>query len=279
MEALNQFSLLTANWLQYVEGANLTRDPLPAWPLDDLLDAASEAGFTSVGLDGYTLRRHVAEGGRIDDLGDGLRSRGLTCTDVGVLRLGTSDLGSEAETLAQVASVTGARVCIDAFARDLAHEQAIAELHQCAEILAPTRVRLALEFVAYSGLRQLVDAAALCAAVGWERCGLLVDTWHFFRSGAPWAELHSLDDERVALVHVNDGPLEPGAEPIVEGRFRRRPPGAGSFPFAEFAAALDAIAYSGPLGVEVLSDDVRELHPRAGAQLLFDSMRETWPRP
>ncbi len=279
VDPLQRFSLLTANWLQYAEGPDLARDPVPAWPLEEVLDAASGAGFTSVGLDGYTLRRHVAEGGRIEDLGDTLRSRGLTCSDVGVLRLGTSGLRSDAETLAQVASVTGARLCIAAFARPLDDDQAIAELHECADILAPARVRLALEFVAYSGLRLLADAAVLCKAVGWQGCGLLVDTWHFFRSGAPWSDLQSLESERVALVHVNDGPLEPAADPVFEGRFRRLPPGSGRFPLAEFAAALDGIAYSGPLGVEVLSDDVRRLHPRAGAQLLFDSMREAWPRP
>ena len=250
---------------------------MPAWPLDEVLDGAAAGGFAAVGLDAYTLRGHVEAGGSVDEVGAGLIARGLECTDIGVLPIGVPGVRTVAETLAQLASVTGAPTCIAAFFAPLDHREAVAELSECADVLRGTR--LALEFASYGGLTRLADAVALCDAVGWERCGLLVDTWHFFRTGAPWSELRALDGEQIALVHVNDGPLEPTGDPLVEGRFGRRPVGHGSFPLAEFAAALYATGYRGPLSTEVLADAVRRQSPESGARVLLQALREHWPPP
>ena len=50
------------------------------------------------------------------------------------------------------------------------------------------------------------------------------------------------------------------------------PPGAGTFPLADFAEALDAIGYHGVVSLEVLSGELRRRPPAAGAQDLFDSL-------
>jgi len=199
------------------------------------------------------------------------------CTDVGVLPIDAPGVRTVAETLAQLASATGAPICIAAFYGPVDHQEAIAELSECADVLTGAGARLALEFASYGGLTRLADAVDLCEAVGWERCGVLVDTWHFFRTGAPWSDLRALRGEQIALAHVNDGPLEGTGDPVVEGRFRRRPVGHGSFPLAEFAAALDAIGYSGTLSTEVLADEVRGQSPQNGARMLLEALREHWP--
>jgi sugar phosphate isomerase/epimerase len=273
-----QFSLPTFNWLRYPQGDYLTGlEPTPGWPLDTVLEGAAAAGFPAVGLDLYTLRGHVEAGGSIDELAVKLGSRGLACSDVGVLPIGTPEVRSTAETLAHIASVTGARTCIAAFLAPVEHAQAVAELKDCADVLAGTGTRLALEFVAYGSLSRLADAVALCEAVGWERCGLLVDTWHFFRTDAPWPVLRSLDGEQIALVHVNDGAAVSSEDPVFDGRFRRLPVGAGNFPLDEFARALDDVGYRGVLSTEVLSDEIRNAPPAEGARRLVQSLLEAWP--
>jgi sugar phosphate isomerase/epimerase len=209
--------------------------------------------------------------------GAALRARGLACTDVGVLLLGGPEPRAAAGRLARLAEEAGATRCIAAVPRPVRRDEAVRELDAAAGILGRAGVRLALEFAVHGGLTRLEDAAALCDAVGWERCGLLLDSWHFFRTGAPWPLLRSLAGDRITLVHVNDGPRAAGPDPVLEGRGRRLPPGAGELPLTAFAAALDELGYGGPLSVEVLSDEVRLAPPRRGAQLLFDSLRETWP--
>jgi sugar phosphate isomerase/epimerase len=266
-----RFSALAVNWVRFPGGDEDVSEPTPAWPLDAVLDAAAAAGFAAVGLDHYTTAAH----GRVDDVGAMLSARGLLCTDVGVLPVGEHGIVGAAERLAHAASVTGAKLCIAAFygpARD-----AVRDLRASAEVLADAGARLALEFTAYGELRSLARAHELCEAVGWDRCGVLVDTWHFFRGGAAWPLLRRLHGDQIALVHVNDGPPASGLDPVFEGRFRRLPIGAGTFAIDEFAATLDAIGYRGPISVEVLSTELRRLPPADGARQLLDSVRASWP--
>jgi sugar phosphate isomerase/epimerase len=72
------------------------------------------------------------------------------------------------------------------------------ELDRAAEVLSAAGVRLALEFASYSPLDSLAATVAVCERIGWERCGVLLDAWHFFMSGAPWpcASGHSAGADR-----------------------------------------------------------------------------------
>jgi sugar phosphate isomerase/epimerase len=245
---------------------------VPGWSLAEVLDGAAAAGFTSVGLDNFTLRGHGA-----DDVGRMLRERGLRCSDVGVLPIGTDHVLDVADMLARVIEVTDVPLCIAAFFAPTATADAVRDLDACARILSNVGARLALEFASYGGLTRLADAAALCDAVGWDRCGLLVDTWHFFRTDAPWDLLRSLDGDRIALVHVNDGRAVAGPDLVYEGRFRRLPVGEGSFPLAAFATALADAGFAGTLSTEVLSDRIRLQPPADGARILLTALRSSWP--
>ena len=151
----------------------------------------------------------------------------------------------------------------------------MSELRECAQILGGSGIRVALEFASYGGMTRLDGAADLCEAVGWERCGVLVDTWHFFRTGAPWAALERLSAEQIALVHVNDGPVDAAADLVHESRFGRLPVGAGAFPLADFVAALGS--YAGPFSSEVLSDTIRHRPVAEGARTLLAAIERGWP--
>ena len=240
---------------------------MPARPLEDVLDAAAVAGFRAVGLDDLTVA-----GADPDEVAALLHSHGLVCTDVGVLRVGAGEIRPQAERLAALAAATGAGVCIAALYTPTP-AAALADLRAAADVLADADVRIALEFAPYGGLPTLSDAIDICAVVGWERCGLLVDSWHFFRSDEPpWALLRSLDADQIALVHINDA-SEPEGDLISESRFRRLPPGAGTFPLDDFAGALEVVGYDGVVSVEVLSEELRRRPPAAAARELFDSLR------
>jgi sugar phosphate isomerase/epimerase len=243
---------------------------LPAWPLDDVLAAAAVAGFRDVGVDELTVG--AADPERVAEL---LRSHGLSCTDVGVLRIGAGDARAQADAFAALASATGAGLCIAALYTPTP-EEALTDLRTAADALDDAGVRIALEFAPYGGLRTLSDAIDVCTAVGWARCGLLVDTWHFFRSDEPWQLLRSLAADQIALVHVNDAPAME-RDLVVESRFRRVPPGSGTFALAEFADALAAMGYDGVVSIEVLSSALRRQPPADGARELLESLHRSWP--
>ena len=63
-----------------------------------------------------------------------------------------------------------------------------------------------------------------------------------------------------------------GDDLVHESRFRRTPPGAGTFALGEFAEALDAIGYDGVVSIEVLSAALRRRPPAEGARELLDSL-------
>jgi sugar phosphate isomerase/epimerase len=275
------WSLLTVTWVRWPGGDENVAEPTPAWPLEAVLDAAAGAGFEAVGLDHYTIGGYVRHGGSVDEIGVLLRARGLRCTDVGVLPIGLGCATAAAGDLARVATITGAPVCIAALYANVAVDDAVRELRAAADLLDDAGVRIAFEFTAYGHPRSLLDAIELCRAVGWERCGLLVDSWHVFRGGEPLTALRSLDAEQIALVHVNDAAPSSGPDPVLldpvfEGRFRRTLPGAGTFPLDAFAEALAATGYGGTISIEVLSTELRRLPPQVGARQLLQSLRESF---
>jgi sugar phosphate isomerase/epimerase len=248
------------NWIRFPGGDEDVPDGemIPAWPLDDVLAAAAAAGFRDVGLDDLTVA-----GADPEEVAALLRSHGLVCTDVGVLRVGAGEIRPQAG------------VCIAALYTPTPAE-ALADLRTASAVLAAAGVRIALEFAPYGGLPTLSDAIDVCAAVGWNRCGLLVDTWHFFRSDEPWSLLRSLDADQIALVHVNDAPASE-RDLVYESRFRRLPVGSGTFAIDEFAAALAATGYDGVLSTEVLSSALRRRPPADGARELLESLHRSWP--
>ena len=124
----------------------------------------------------------------------------------------------------------------------------------------------------YGGVRSLSEGIDVCSAVGWDRCGLLVDTWHFFRGGERWPLLRSLAASQIVLVHLNDAP-EPVGDLVYDSRFLRTPPGEGTFPLAGFLELLDEIGYDGVVSLEVLSAELRSRPPAEGARDLFHAAR------
>jgi sugar phosphate isomerase/epimerase len=159
----------------------------------------------------------------------------------------------------------------------MASEEAIRGLREGAEIVGAAGARLALEFYPFGVIPTLADAIPLCEAVGWERCGLLVDTWHFFYGGEPWDLFRSLDATQIALVHADDAPPMESADLLDETVERRVPLGAGSFDLEGFAGVLDEIGYEGAYSLEVLSGVLRRQAPATVARTLMESAREHWP--
>ncbi|XKH52446.1 sugar phosphate isomerase/epimerase [Citricoccus nitrophenolicus] len=259
-------SLPTLNWVRFAtedEGV-----PVGTQPLARLCAAARDGGFGAIGVDAFTLARPDSPPDRVGEL---LAEYGLACTDVGVLAVGTVDCRDSAARLAAVAGAAGARRCLTVLNAP-ATRAVIRDLKDCAEILAEAGVSLALEFLHYGQVTSLAQAADLCAEVGWDQCGILLDTWHFFTTGTPWDELSALEGRHVALVHANDAVVPARADLQYESRFRRLPPGRGDFDLPQFFAALDGIGYDGVVSAEVLSAELLTRDPTEVASLVWASL-------
>jgi len=108
------------------------------------------------------------------------------------------------------------------------YEDAFARL---CELAASYGLHVNLEFVTWSGVKDLRAAATLLSRTGCPNAGIVVDTLHFYRSGNIPEELEGLRSEWFRYVHLCDCPKKIPTDPeelIRTGLANRLFPGEGS---------------------------------------------------
>lgn len=175
-------------------------------------------------------------------------------------------LVSDTERMTRVAAALGCPalqvVALDRFETDdwpAQRDTLVDVLGQLAQIAHPEGIRLALEPVTFSRFRSLEQALEVIHAVGSERVGLCLDTWHLWTSGTPWEEVARLDPEVIVSVHMSDTNPRTGAG--WRDADRTALPGDGILPLEEGVAAIRATGYDGPWSVEMLSEHHWEWDP------------------
>jgi sugar phosphate isomerase/epimerase len=135
-----------------------------------------------------------------------------------------------------------------------------------ARILADYGCRLGLEFLGPKHLREarkypfiyrMGDMLRLGAEIG-PNVGLLLDSWHWYTSGATVEELRALKAEQVVYVHLNDAPAGIPVDQQIDN-VRALPGETGVIDVTGFLGALQAIGYDGPVTPEPFKKELREL--------------------
>jgi sugar phosphate isomerase/epimerase len=239
-------------------------------PILDVIAETGRAGFDAIGLD----LASVDAGGPVSDVAAAISDAGLSCSDVLVLVPGSDDdLLATAHRLGDLAEAVGAPSCIAAVATPVPQDQLVRSLGACADVLAEHCCRLAVEFTPYSALRTLGAARALCAAIGEERTGLVLDALHFFRSGAPWDELARVRAEDIAVVQWDDAPAAAPESLVDESRNGRLLPGDGALPLARLADAIRGLGYDGVVTAEILAETFRRRDPASAIAATYASLQ------
>jgi sugar phosphate isomerase/epimerase len=249
-----------------------------AHPLDRVLAAAAGAGFRGVALDWFTLRAAERAGWELPDLATRVRDLGLVVTDLSALGLGADASTDErvAASMARRCAALGIPLC--ALVLTVPPSPAVDDrIARVAAVFAASGVRLALEFVPYTEVRTLDEARAVCERIGFDRCGVLVDTWHLARSGGTPADVADLAPSAIACVQVADAAPEAGDDLPDESRRGRLLPGEGVVDFAAVAGALSKVGYAGPLGTEVLDRGLAARPPEAVAEACFRAASRFFP--
>ncbi|MFI6579214.1 sugar phosphate isomerase/epimerase family protein [Nocardiopsis sp. NPDC050513] len=132
-------------------------------------------------------------------------------------------------------------------------------------------VRLGIEFLPWSNIRTVHDALRLVEAAGHPAGGLVIDVWHTERALTPPADLARVPASRIVAVELDDADSEVVGTLFEDTVRRRRLCGEGSFDLPGIIAALRAAGWSGPWGVEILSDAHRSLPVREAAAAAYRS--------
>lgn len=126
---------------------------------------------------------------------------------------------------------------------------------------------VALEFLPWTDINTLEKAWQVVESSGEPNAKIAFDTWHFFRGGSTFDMLDPIPAERIAVIQLSDGPLG-AVESELDATFRlRQVPGAGEFDLTGLFEALAANGVNAPIGVEVLSDELRKLTPVEAAKV------------
>lgn len=114
-------------------------------------------------------------------------------------------------------------------------------------------VRLAIEFVPTGAISDFARALEVVERADRDNGGIMVDSWHFFRSGSSLDQLARCPGDRIFSVQLNDAPAQPETDLHV-GMMNRLLPGEGEL---NLRGLVDALAHSGstaPMGIEVFSE-------------------------
>jgi sugar phosphate isomerase/epimerase len=132
--------------------------------------------------------------------------------------------------------------------------------------------RVALEPLPFGMVASMTSGAELVSAAGHPACGLVVDYWHIFRAGTSFSELqNNLTPEMIFGVELNDADTDPVGTLFEDTRDRRRYPGEGVQDVRGFIRCMRDIGYTGPWGIEILSEEHRALPIREGLRRAFEA--------
>jgi sugar phosphate isomerase/epimerase len=136
--------------------------------------------------------------------------------------------------------------------------EAFAEL--CDDAREHTDATVVYEFMPFDvNVNTLDTALQLVQDAGRRNGGLAIDTWHMGKLGITPQDLTRVPLQYLRWVELSDGQRENMDDLIDETVNHRRLPGEGEFDLPAYVEAAKDVGYSGPWGVEVLSEELRSL--------------------
>jgi sugar phosphate isomerase/epimerase len=190
-----------------------TFSPYPAWSLehDPALRCEVKAALRNTGV-------HIG-------LAEGFRVRP------------DADLRDRAAALDIVAELGAVRVNAVSMDPDMA--RTYDQLAVLAEMVNARGMKFIVEFAPSNAINTLTGALAAVDHVGRDRCQIMFDSMHFFRSGAKLEDISNLDPSLIGYAQLCDAPMiSEGGNYMQEAMFSRKVPGTGELPLREWIAAL-----------------------------------------
>jgi sugar phosphate isomerase/epimerase len=130
----------------------------------------------------------------------------------------------------------------------------------CQDAANNTDAKVVYEFMPFdANVRSLDAALELAEGAAQPNGGLAIDTWHMAKLGISPQELTRIPREYLSWVELSDGQYEDMEDTLDEVINHRKLPGEGEFDIAAYVDACIEAGYEGPWGVEVLSEELRNL--------------------
>jgi sugar phosphate isomerase/epimerase len=252
------------------------------------IEAAARAGFRGVGLwhadlEYVLLRYSYAEMKRILDA-NGMKYIEIEfLTDWFVEPGDGRRVASDARRtlLLDAAEELGARhIKVGDFTRTpCSMPRLIDEFGKLCRQAAHRNVVIAYELMPFSVIESLAAARALVEGAAQKNGGVIFDLWHIVKLGIPYDDVMSFPGQYFKGLEINDGyrNTPPGMDIVTETTAHRKFCGRGEFDIKGFLAKLPASDYKGPIGIEVLSEELRTWDLETTAQTAFQTTMAQFP--
>jgi sugar phosphate isomerase/epimerase len=270
-------ALLATCWTTAGDAAPLRGDERSQLPLRERVEAASAAGFRGFGLVHTDLLAAEREHG-MAGIRSLLQDNGLVHVELELLTDWWADgpvrQRSDAvrRKLLSAAEALGARhikVGSDVADGPWDHDRWVTEFAALAEEARQAGTRVGLEFLPWSNIKTVHDGLRLVRDAGHDAGGLVIDVWHTERAKTPPAELATVPLRHIVGVELSDADADQVGTLFEDTVNRRRLCGQGSFDLQGCITALRAAGWTGPWGVEILSEEFRRLPVREAAAAAF----------
>ena len=253
---------------------------IPQAGLVERMEVAAQAGFRGLSLFLAHLDQARADGHDDADLRMRLDDLGLEIAELDPLLDWVPDIGlggaasdegadmfqyGEPEFYA-AAEALGARSINAVYVGDRAvPDEVLAEAFaDLCDRAADHGLLVHLEFLPWTQVRDVNIAFKIVEEAGRENGGLMLDSWHHFRSGVENAAIEAVS-HRVIAIQLNDAPAKAEPDAVAETMSRRLLPGQGDIDLVDIIRRLDAGGCQAPIGVEVFSTELAALPPSQAA--------------
>lgn len=248
-------------------------------PPPQVVEIAAQAGYDYVGLrlipvgaPNETLHPLATDRALLLRTQAALRTTGVRLLDIEVARIAEGVTPASYLPAMQAAAELGGRhVLCSAWCNDRPY--IVDCFGQLCDLAKPLGLSVDLEFVTWSSVRTLSEAAEVVAAAGRDNGGILIDTLHFDRARVAASALDSLPPQWFRYVQICDAPAKYSTE-VAEltriGRAERLYLGEGGIDVAAILQRLPSV----PLSIEIPNlARLAELGPALFARRCLESAK------
>jgi sugar phosphate isomerase/epimerase len=117
--------------------------------------------------------------------------------------------------------------------------------------------KILFELIVDAMIRTLPEALEMIEGAGAKNGGIMIDLWHVVKLGIPYEDVARIPSRYLLGVELNDGTMECPWDLHEDTVNHRRYCGEGEFDVMGFVDCMLKAGYSGPWGIEVLSEQIR----------------------
>ena len=243
-------------------------------PFLEKLAAVAAAGFAGISVSIFDYRAARSEGHSDADIVAAARGCGVEIASVGGATRWLNGTADEDEVLTMaLAERFGSRMinCSPSNGVYSGPESAAAAFAAVCDRAALRGFSCRLEFIPWTGVRDLATGLDVVRRAGRPNGGLLIDNWHLQRSGGTLAELRAIPPECIFGVQLSDDTLEWTQQDPKTRIPQRLLPGEGELDVAGFVAVLEQIGASAGYEAEPINRRWDEMPASVGLPLVYDA--------